>query len=303
MAKQKSLHALRRRKIPEYILIYFGLTFFALLVIFPLAYMVLTAFKPLVEVVGDATLLPKNPTFENFKVIFRADDAQLLASRGFEANLITSFFVTIFLFAVNTVVSLIVCSLAGYAFARFRFKYKNAIFMLFMAVMLIPAEMIIIPLYSAYVQMGMLDTYWPLILPSFFGTNVTMIFMFKQFYTTVPDALFEAARLDGCNELMNLFLIMMPVTLPVYVAQIIMNIGAAYGDVYNPTLYVLSVEKYTLPQYIMALEKLFSTGSAHYQIPYNLLSAVLIIVLLPAFVAYSFLQKFFLGGVVTSGLK
>lgn len=294
---------LRKRSLAEYAVIYAGLVFFAVLVLFPLLYMILTAFKPLIEVVGKATLLPKNPTFENFLIIFRLDKGQLLETQVFEGNLVKSYLVTIVLFVVNTVSAMVVCSLAGYAFARFRYKYKNVVFMLFMAVMLIPTEMIVISLYSAFVKLRMLDTYWPLILPSFFGTNVTMIFMFRQFYATVPDSLFDAAKIDGCGELKSLFFIMVPVTVPVYITQIILNIGAAYGDVYNPTLYVLSVQKYTLPQFMLALEKLYATGSAHYQVPYNVLSAALIVILLPAFVAFSFLQRQFLDTVATSGLK
>ena len=194
----------------------------------------------------------------------------------------------------TTIPSLLVNSLAGYAFARYEFKGKNIIFVIFLATMMIPFQVIMIPEFIEIHLLGMYDNYWGLIVPKI--ASAYWIFMMRSAFAGLPRELEEAARIDGLNEFGIYSRIMLPLIKPALVTMIILSINGNWNDLLWPLIMTSSSKMRTLANGLAMF-----VGAR--TIEYGAAFAGAFISLIPMLILYIFGQKYFVEGQATSGLK
>lgn len=201
---------------------------------------------------------------------------------------------TIIFAGAVTAISLFLDSLAGYAFARLRFRGSNVLFLIVLSTMMIPFQVIMIPLFLEVFKLGLMDTYWGLILPR--ATSAFGIFMMRQFFLTLPKELEEAARVDGCNEFRIYGRIMLPLCIPAFLSLGIFIMMGNWNDLLYPMLLTNSNEMRPIQAGIALL-------MGRYSLEVNYILAGSCLALLPILVAYAFAQKYFIKGIAMTGLK
>ena len=168
--------------------------------------------------------------------------------------------------------------------------------MIMIATMMIPAQVTMIPTFFLFKQLGWIDTFAPLIVPTFFGGGAFNIFLMRQFLMTVPVELDEAAKIDGCNYLQIFWIILVPLVKPAMATTAIFGFVYNWNDFMNPLIYLNSTSNYTLALGLQTFTTMYGTN-------YDLMMAASTIVLLPILMIFFFGQRFFIEGVATSGLK
>ena len=257
--------------------------FLALVMLIPIIWLLLGAFKPDAEIIAyPPTFFPAEFTLKNFtKCMQRIDIIQYMKNS--------------IIFSVGTTIpALLVNTLAGYAFARYEFKGKNVIFVIFLATMMIPFQVIMIPEFLEIHMLGMYDTYWGLIIPKI--ASAYWIFMMRSAFAGLPKELEEAARIDGLNEFGIYSRIMLPLIKPALVTMIILGINGNWNDLLWPLIMTSTSKMRTL-----------ANGLAMFvgvrTIEYGAAFAGASISLIPMLLMYIFGQKYFVEGQATSGLK
>ena len=257
--------------------------FLALVMLIPIIWLLLGAFKPDAEIIAyPPTFFPAEFTLKNFtKCMQRIDILQYMKNS--------------ILFSVGTTIpALLVNTLAGYAFARYEFKGKNIIFVTFLATMMIPFQVIMIPEFLEIHMFGMYDTYWGLIIPKI--ASAYWIFMMRSAFAGLPKELEEAARIDGLSEFGIYSRIMLPLIKPALVTMIILGINGNWNDLLWPLIMTSTSQMRTL-----------ANGLAMFvgvrTIEYGAAFAGASISLIPMLLMYIFGQKYFVEGQATSGLK
>ncbi len=204
---------------------------------------------------------------------------------------------TILVTAVSVVGHVLSCSLVGYAFARLRFRGRASLFVLMIATMMLPAQVTMIPTFLLFRWFGWIDTLLPLIVPMFFG-GPFYIFMFRQFFAQIPEALVEAARLDGCSHLMVWWRIMLPLCRPVIAITAVFVFIFAWNDFLGPLIYLQSEENMTLAVALNSFKNQYGDfRDAH------LLMAASLITMLPCIVLFFVAQRQFIGGLSLGAVK
>ncbi len=279
----------------EKVNLYFWLIFFSVVALLPLYYLLITSFKSLEEATTTATMIPHSfELIENIKFVLNHEDY----------NVVRMFFNTVLVFVLKAAGTCITCSFAAYGFAKFRFPGKNALFFVMLATMMVPGELLGIPIYEFMVNTGLKNVFYiPLWVSCWFGTDVFMIFMFKQFFESLPMDYLEAARIDGCGEFRAFFKIVVPLNVPVYTTVILLYFIGTYNDLYGPALYVTEKKDWLMANSISIFENLYKSGSSSYIVPWNYVSVACIIAMLPVVLLFSFMQKQFLESVTGTGLK
>lgn len=283
----------RKKKRKGTALIYTLLVLFSIVALLPLYYLLITSCKSLAEASTEATMWPKTfELFENIKFVITHPDYKVGRM----------FLNTMFVFLLKTVGTCLTCSLAAYGFEMFKFPGKNVIFFILLSTMMIPGELLGIPLYEFFVNTGLKDVaYIPLWVSSWFGTDIFIIFMFRQFFATVPKALIEAARIDGCSELRIFFKIVVPLNKPVFVTVILLYFIGTYNDLYGPALYVTDKSDWLMANSINIFETYFGPNSS--VVPWNYVSVATIISMIPVVLLFAFMQKQFMESVAGVGIK
>lgn len=279
----------------EKVNLYVWLIFFSVVALLPLYYLLITSFKSLEEATTTATMIPHSfELIENIKFVLNHEDY----------NVVRMFFNTVLVFVLKAAGTCITCSFAAYGFAKFRFPGKNALFFVMLATMMVPGELLGIPIYEFMVNTGLKNVFYiPLWVSCWFGTDVFMIFMFKQFFESLPMDYLEAARIDGCGEFRAFFKIVVPLNVPVYTTVILLYFIGTYNDLYGPALYVTEKKDWLMANSISIFENLYKSGSSSYIVPWNYVSVACIIAMLPVVLLFSFMQKQFLESVTGTGLK
>lgn len=273
--------------------VFLGLVLTSIIIILPIYYLLMTSFKSFQESIGQFKWLPAQFGFANYSEVFKMEEVQIFRY----------FLNTMYIFVLKTIGTLFTCSIAAYGFARYNFKYKDLIFAVLMSVLILPGELLTIPFYEVFIKIGWMDSYKPLYVGTFFATDVFAIFLFRQFFKSVPKSLFEAGRIDGCSEFRMFIQIMIPLSKPVFITMFLLYFTGTYNDIYGPSLYLLSEDKYTLAQGIKILETMYDTGSRDYVVPWNLVSAATIISIIPVLAVFFIGQKYFVEGVSVAGIK
>lgn len=277
----------KRKKIrASRVLLYAAMILGALFSLVPFFWMLRSSFMDMIEIyVMPPLWLSRNPSWKNYFTVFLAD-------------------VPIFSYLVNTIKivipvifgTVLSASLAAYGFARFDFPFRKGWFAICISSMLIPDAVTLIPGFLIWKSLGAVNTYWPLILPCFFGGGAFNIFLFRQFFMTIPRSLDEAATIDGAGPLRIYWQILLPLLRPVCITVILFTFMGTWNDFFGPMLYLYDMEKYTVS---LGLQ-LFSSS---YGADYGAVMAGAVVMTLPTVIIFFVGQKYFVEGIVTTGIK
>ena len=205
---------------------------------------------------------------------------------------------TMIIVASNVVSSVLMASIAAFAFARLRARAKNLLFFLVISTMLLPSQVTLIPRYLIYSRLGMIDTYWPLVIPGWLGGGAFEIFLFRQFFLGLPLELDDAARIDGCSTWRIYSSIVMPLAKPVIATLAIFNFIWAWSDLFGPLIYLNTMEKFTLPLGLATL-RLNAEKSSRWE----LVMCGAVVSIIPPLVVFFLGQQYFVQGIALSGIK
>ncbi|MCA0986951.1 carbohydrate ABC transporter permease [Guptibacillus algicola] len=252
------------------------------LVSVPFLWMISSSFKEESEVLNiPPQLFPSNPTFENYINLFQ--------SLNFGVYLKNTLIIVLFSF-----LGLLLNAMAGYGFAKFNFKGKQKLFYIVLATMMIPAQVTMIPVYLLLNEMGLTNTMTGIVLP---GLAVAFsIFLFRQFMTTIPNDLIEAARLDGAGEFYIFFKLIIPIAKPIFAVQGILTFIGAWNSFLWPLIIANDESLYTLSVGLSLLQGQYANN-------YALQMAGAAFMVIPIVIIFSFFQKYIVEGFTMSGLK
>jgi len=269
-------------------LIYLLLMVGALVVVFPLLWTLSTSLKPINQItVTQLDLMPNPIMWSNYVEIFNR--VPVLRYTG---N-------TLVIVAASLFGALVSCSLAGYAFARIAFPGRGLLFGLLLATMMLPYVVQLIPLFVMFDSVGLVGTFWPLVLPRLLGHNAFYIFLMRQFYRGLPKELFDAARIDGCSEMGLWWRIAVPNSKPVLAAVAIFAFQFAWTDFLNPLIYLGSrPDLWTLSLGLNGL-----AGGEGQGTELNIIMVLVTFMILPMLAIFAVGQKYMVRGVTFSGLK
>jgi len=255
-----------------------------ILFIFPFLWMALTSFKTPQEIFQwPPRMFPKEWSFSNYQEVLTA--VPLLRM------LLNSLFVAV----AVTAGTLLFSSLAAYSFARLRFKGKDLLFSMYLGTMMVPLMVTLIPTFVIMRKLGMVDTYYALIVPGFFG-NAFGTFLLRQFFMTIPRQLDEAARIDGCGYFGIYSRILMPLMKPALASLFIFTFMGVWNDFLWPLVVIQTESVKTITLGLASFQGLYTTK-------YHLLMAAAMISVLPVMVAYISSQRYFIEGITLTGLK
>ncbi len=270
------------KKILTYVVIA-GILFFTLL---PFYIMFETSFKVISEAAGKFTWFPKVGSVQGYVAVFNSTFGNFFASFG---N-------TLLIAIPSMLVGLIVSTMSAYTFAKRNFAGKNILFWILLITMMMPGTITLMPQYMIFGMINWVDTVLPLMAPSFFG-SATCVFFMRQFISGLPDSLIEAAKVDGLNHFQIFIKIILPLSIPALISQGLLWFLGSYNDYIGPLMYLTSPSKYTVQIFLSFLSS--STGASN--VP--AIMAGSIVTLLPIFIAYACLQKYFISGIAVSGMK
>jgi len=197
----------------------------------------------------------------------------------------------------NIIGQLISVSLVAFGFSRLRAPGRDFLFILVLSTMMLPRQVTMIPVFIIFRALGWVNTFKPLIIPAFFGGSAFAIFLLRQFYMTIPVALDDAARIDGCSSFDIYWRIILPLAKPALATVSIFAFMYHWNDFMTPLIYINSMEKYTI-----------SLGLSNFSVmrgltEWNLLMAASLVTLLPCVFIFFFAQRYFIRGIVMTGIK
>lgn len=274
------------------------LTLFTLLLLLPFYVLIVTSFTPTTEIYSSMNFIwwPKNPTGNAYTVVFTHD---LSFTMETHQNLILlGFFNSLWQVIPTLVVGLFFSGLSAFAFSKMKFRGRNVLFYVSLVTMILPASCLAVPTYLMYDKIGWVYTALPLVIPGLFGSVGTMFFL-RQFFTGVPNELFEAGKLDGMSNIRLYIQIMLPLTVPAILAQFIFGFVGGYNNYSGPLLYLSGVEQLYPMQLVMS--NLQTQFQSEFGSP--AVCAYTLMGMLPIIVVFLVCQKFFIEGVAVTGLK
>ena len=256
------------------------LTAIGIIILIPILWMFLSSFKEPGAIISyPPTFFPEVFTFENFERL-----AKRVKIWSYVKN-------SVIYALLTTVPSVFLCSLAGYAFARYNFRFKNTLFILVLATLMIPFQVIMIPLFLLVNSMGMYDTYWGLVLPKI--AAAISVFMMRSAFAGLPKELEEAGRIDGVSDFGIYWKIMIPQVKSTFITMVILGVNASWNDLMWPLLITGDTSMRTLAN---GLALFIGSDTTEYGPAF----AGAFISILPMLILYIFGQKYFVEGTVTS---
>ncbi|MBB3906428.1 carbohydrate ABC transporter permease [Anoxybacteroides rupiense] len=265
-------------------LLYIILVLYAVATMLPFLWALSSSFKTLEEIVsGTVSFIPKQFTLENYRKIF-------VEQEMFPRWLLNSVIVA----AAVTVLNLLFNSMAGYALARLRFPGKKPLFVIILAVLMIPAQVTLIPNYLILKWFGWLNSYQGMIVPTMM--NATFIFMMRQFFINFPKELEEAAALDGLSRIGTFFRIVLPLARPALAAQAIFVFMGSWNDFMRPLIILSDPAMFTLPLGLNSFK-------GQYISYWNYIMSASMVFTLPVLLIYIFFNRYFIKGISFTGGK
>jgi multiple sugar transport system permease protein len=259
------------------------LAFAAVLTAFPLFWMLSVSFMP----TGAAStypppLLPAEPTLDNYRELFANHSAgRYLFNSALVATL-------------ATLISLVVNTMAGYAFAKLRFRGRDRIFRGLLGALVIPAQVTMIPLFALVKEMGLVSTYGGVLVP--YLTSVFGIFLIRQYALSLPDELLEAARIDGASEARIFWSLVAPLLKPILVTLAILTFLATWNDFMWPLIVLTEQKLYTLPVAIAGLSREYVQDN-------ELMMAGAVVTVIPVLVLFLAMQRYYIAGILAGSIK
>lgn len=255
----------------------------AAVMIFPFLWMVLGSLKLKSELFATPMhLLPETPIWGNYARIFE------------KVPFLQFYYNTAKVAVLATLGQVLTCALSAYAFSKLQFRGRDTLFLLYLATMMIPYQVTMIPQYELLNNLGLLNTHAALIILRWFSPFG--VFLLRQFFITIPDSLIEAARIDGAGESRIFFQFMVPLAKPAFATLITLTFLNAWNEFMGPLIYLNDKSKYTLQIGIRYFQQEFGTD-------YTLIMGATTLSLIPILIIYIFAQKYFIEGIASSGLK
>jgi multiple sugar transport system permease protein len=231
---------------------------------------------------------PEVPQWENYVEIWR------------QAPLGTFFLNSTIVTLLSMAGQLVSASLVAYGFARFRFPGRDILFVAMLSTLMLPPQVTIIPTFLLFKFLEWLDTLKPLIVPAYFGGGAFAIFLFRQFFLTIPRELDEAAKIDGANSLWIFFQVLVPLSKPVFVTMGIFSFLGSWNDFFGPLIFLNTTEKFTMALGLNYFRRIVTTGG---QPTEHLMMAAAMTMTIPVLVVFLVLQRYWVAGIVMSGIK
>ena len=255
----------------------------AVVMMFPVYWMFATAVRPKDEIFsGNAGLMPSSFVWSNF-----AEAIDRMPFLHWAAN---SLVIAVIAVAITVTLNL----LCGYAFAKFRFAGRNILFIAVLSALMIPVQVILVPLFLVISELGLLNDYWGVILPR--AAEAFGIFMVRQFMVAIPDELIEAARIDGAGELKIFLRIVVPLCKPIIAVLVIFTFMWRWNDFALPLVVLMDQESYTVQLGLNILKGQYNTEWTN-------IMAIALLSLMPMLINFAFFQRYFVQGIAGTGLK
>jgi len=264
-----------------------GLTGMALLMIYPLIWLVVSSFKPNDDIFRDLSIFPSEVTLDNY-------------THGWDALQypFSHFLWNSLIIAIGAIIgNLIACSLAAYAFARLRFVGRNAYFAIMLGTIMLPFHVVMVPQFMIFRELDWLNTILPLVVPKFLATDAFFVFLMVQFIRALPNEIFEAAKCVGAGQFRTYFQITLPLMVPALATTAIFTFIWTWGDFFGPLLYLRSPETFTVS---IALKGFIDSQSTS---NFGAMFAMSVVSLVPLFIAFLVGQRFLIKGFATTGIK
>lgn len=260
----------------------------AVIMFLPIIWISTGGFKTLTEFTSSPNIISENFTMENFSYIFKSSNIWVYVRN------------TVLLMLGTTVGTLLSSSLVAYPLARMDFVGKNVIFTIIIATMMIPNIALIIPQYIMFGKIGWLDSLLPMIVPAFFAYPYN-VFLFRQFFRTIPRELDESATIDGCSRVQIFFKVLVPLSKPTYATIAVLSCVFWWNELTQPVFYINSDQWRTMTIALMT-SYMYTSGNA-FVINWPSIMAAATLMIVPPMLLYFFGNKFLVGGIKTTGLK
>ncbi len=257
-------------------------------VLYPALWMLMSSFKPTADIVGNVSLWPEDFNLANYAT----------ALNGIGGVSFWTFFWNSMFLAVMSVIGIALSSaVSAYAFARIEFPGRKVFFTLMIATLLLPFHVVIIPQYIIFNNLGLVDTFIPLLIGKFLAAEAFFVFLMVQFMRNLPRELDEAARIDGAGHVRIFTAIMLPLMKPALVTSSIFAFIWSWNDFFGPLLYLKDPSLYSLPIALRLFVDQTSTSD------YGAQMAMSVLALIPVMLFFLLFQRYLVGGVATQGLK
>ena len=259
------------------------LTTMAILILVPIVWTVLSSFKTPSELAQrPPSVLPESFSLDNYTTAIQS------------FNFLTYLRNSVIVVVGATLLTLVINSMAAYALAKYNFRGRNFLFLITLATIMIPLQVILIPVYQVTASLGLVNTLWGLIIPT--AATPTGVFLLRQYMLTIPDELIEAARMDGASEFRVFRSVVLPVCRPALAVVAIFSVVWRWNDFLWPLVIAQDESVYTLP---VAIARFAGQQS----VPFNLILAMSVVSMVPVIVVFLFAQKQIVKGIATTGLK
>ena len=268
------------------VIFYLGNIIVGLIFVSPLLWMLASSFKPELEIFSNlnslSTFIPKNFTLANYVEVFE------------RIKVFTILKNTLIYIGIVLIGDLLLGSMFGYALAKMKYRFRGISLTVVIALMSMPVEAIILPLYIEMAQLNWVNTMLGLTIP--FMMNCFSIYMFYSYFIGIPDELIEAAKVDGCGPIKTYFKIIMPISKTVFATVLILDFVSRWNDFMWPFLITTGEEKRTVQ---LAVQIFVGVSPIHY----GVIMAVLTLASIPMILMYIFMQKFYVEGIASTGIK
>jgi ABC-type glycerol-3-phosphate transport system permease component len=260
------------------------LTFAAFLSLLPIYWMLISSFKPLNDIITlPVWIIPTHPGLQNFQL--------LLNTTLFARSMLNSMIVA----SANVILQTLLCSLAGFAFAKYRFRGRNVLFTLILGSVMIPASIQLVPNYIVMGNLGWLDTWLPLIIPT--AANAFGIFWMRQYMFSIPDELLDAGRMDGTSEFGLYWRLVLPVSRPALGALALFVFTTSWNEFLLPLVYLRTEDRYTVQ---LMINSMFRT---RFKENFDLLMAASVLAIIPMAILFVTVQRQFVSGLTLGSIK
>lgn len=279
---------IRRKSQRSAALRYLVLFTFGIVMLYPLIWLIGASFKTNSEIFSSPSFWPNEPTIEGYVEGWKTSTPYTF----------THFFMNTFMIIIPKVIgTAISCTLVAYGFARFEFPGKKILFGTVIAMLLLPNVVTRIPQYLLFRDLGWLDTFLPLWVPSALAGDAFFVFMLIQFLRAIPRDTEEAARVDGANSIQTLYYVVVPMLLPAIISVSLFQFMWTMNDFLGPLIYLSSVENYPVS---LALKLSIDATEAF---DWNRILAMSVLALAPSLIVFFMAQKYFIEGISSGGVK
>lgn len=260
-----------------------------LAMLYPILWMVISSFKPNNMIFSDPGLIPKAVTFENY----------ISGWKGYAGTTFGTFFVNSLLMCIGAVIgNLIACTMAAYAFGRLKFWGRNFWFAVMLVTLMLPGHVTIVPRYILFNTFGWVGSVLPIIVPKFMATDAFFVFLLVQFIRSLPKELDEAAIIDGCGKVGVFLRIIVPLAIPALVTTALFTFLWTWDDFFNHLLYLTNPPIFSVSRALRTF-----VGDAGAVSNWGGALAMSTLSMLPPFILFFTLQKYFVQGISTTGIK